>query len=905
MSSHSQMLYISHLKVNSFSLLYPFAILTNILYFQKRVINLRVEQTIAVKEALFRAKEIAATFRNYQLDIPHLWLALLEEDQFAHDFYDALPIDIKELIQVVNHETEKISILSGTDVIYGEKRSQRLTSLLNDAESESKRLGDQYVTVEHLIAALFDQTFNPITAFLTEHEIDKDAIYKNINTVRKGKKVDSQHQEMIYDSLRKYAVNVNERYSDGKLNRVIGRDKEIDDIIRILTRKSKNNAILIGNSGVGKTAIVEGLVQRIVDREVPRSLEDKVVYNLDMSSLVAGAKYRGEFEEKLKAVLEEVQNSNNQVILFIDEIHTIVGAGKTEGSMDAGNILKPMLARGSLRCIGATTPDEYRENIDKDKALERRFQRVIVNEPTIEDTIAILQGIRQDYEKFHETIITDEAIEAAVRLSNRYITDRFLPDKAIDLMDEASAVRHIKLTEVPKAIQHIQEEILGLKIASYHLEEKHSETVDTAEHENYLNELENEKKRIETQWKDEWNLLDKIRSEQEKLNLLERAYETALRESDVKEIVKLLNVEIPEIKENIQNFKMQRSTRVKDTGVFVNQTVAGEDVANVVERLTGIKVSGIMENEREKLLHLETELQEYIVGQDEAVLKVSEAVLRSRAGIGNPNKPTGSFLFLGPTGVGKTKLAKSLAHVLFGTESGMVRLDMSEYMEKHAVARLIGPPPGYIGYDEGGQLTEAVRHRLHSIVVLDEIEKAHPDVFNMLLQVLDEGRLTDSQGRTIDFKNTILIMTSNIGSDLLLDAIEQHGEVSTEVKNQVTRELRSYFAPEFINRIDEVLLFNPLTRIQMYKIVELMLDELNDRLANKEIQLVVKPELINWISENGYDPIYGARPLQRFIAQKLETTLARDIISKKAYEGVDVHINFENGQPVFTYKKQS
>lgn len=864
-----------------------------------------VEQTVSVKEALFHAKEIAKKCRNYQLDIPHLWLALLENNEFAHNFYSALSIDINELIQVVNREIEKISILSGTDVIYGEKRSQRLTSLLHDAESESKRLDDQYMTVEHLIAALFDQKFNPITIFLTDHEVGKDAIYENMNTLRKGKKAGSLHQEMIYDSLRKYAVNLNERYSAGKMGLVVGRDKEIDDIIRILTRKSKNNAILIGNSGVGKTAIVEGLVQKIVDREVPRSLEDKIVYNLDMSSLVAGAKYRGEFEEKLKAVLDEVQNSNNQIILFIDEIHTIVGAGKTEGSMDAGNILKPMLARGSLRCIGATTPDEYRENIDKDKALERRFQRVIVNEPTIEDTITILQGIKQDYEKFHETTITDEAVEAAVKLSNRYITDRFLPDKAIDLMDEASAVRHIKLTEVPKMIQHIQEEILTLKIASYRSELQDDGNSGSMENESYLNELENEKAGMEKQWQDELNILNEIRSEQGKLYLLERAYETAVKESNVEQIINLMNVEIPETKKNIENLKKLRYSEVKNEGAIVNQTVAEEDVANVVERLTGIRISGIMENEREKLLHLETELQGYIVGQDEAVSKVSEAVLRSRAGIGNPNRPTGSFLFLGPTGVGKTKLAKSLAHVLFGSESGMVRLDMSEYMEKHAVARLVGPPPGYIGYDEGGQLTEAVRHRLHSVVVLDEIEKAHPDVFNMLLQVLDEGRLTDSQGRTIDFKNTILIMTSNIGSDLLLDSIEQHGEVFANSKHQVTRELRSYFAPEFINRIDEVLLFNPLTRTQMYKIVELMLDELNERLATKGIRLVVEPKLIDWISENGYDPIYGARPLQRFIAQKLETSLARDIISKKACEGMDVHITFENMQPVFTYKARS
>ena len=865
---------------------------------------LEVEQTIAVKEAIIRAKKIATKHRNYQLDIPHLWLALVEHNEFVQNFYKTLQIDIEELLQVVNREIDKISILSGTDVTYGEKRSQRLTSLLQDAQRESRRLDDQYMTVEHLIAALFTQKFNPITTFLLEHKMDREVVYENINTVRKGKKADSPHQELMYDSLRKYARNLNEQYRDDKMGRVVGRDKEINDIIRILTRKSKNNAILIGNSGVGKTAIVEGLVQKIIDRDVPTSLLDKVVYNLDMSSLVAGAKYRGEFEEKLKAVLDEVQNSNNQIILFIDEIHTIVGAGKTEGSMDAGNILKPMLARGSLRCIGATTPDEYRENIDKDKALERRFQRVIVNEPTVEDTIDILQGIKQDYENFHETIITDEAIEAAVKLSNRYITDRFLPDKAIDLMDEASAVRHIKLTEVPKAIKHIQEEILALKIASYHQKDNEDEKSSSVDNESYIKELQHEKDRIEQQWQDEVNLLNQIRSEQENLNELNHAYDLAVKDRAVEKIVQLEGVEIPRVKENIKKLLNERHSVMENAGAVVNQTVAEEDVANVVERLTGIKISGIMENEREKLLNLETELQEYIVGQDEAVSKVSEAVLRSRAGIGNPNKPTGSFLFLGPTGVGKTKLAKSLSHVLFGTESGMVRLDMSEYMEKHAVARLIGPPPGYIGYDEGGQLTEAVRHRLHSIVVLDEIEKAHPDVFNMLLQVLDEGRLTDSQGRTIDFKNTILIMTSNIGSDILLDSMEQNGKVSDDVKKQVTRELRSYFAPEFINRIDEALLFNPLTLTQMYKIVELMLDELNERLAAKNLKLVVEPELIEWISENGYDPIYGARPLQRFIAQRLETTLARDMISNKANEGMDIHITIENEQPLFTYKER-
>ncbi len=858
------------------------------------------DQTVMVKEALTAAKKIAEKHRNYQLDIPHLWSALLQLDHFAYRFYDELHIDMNAYLQLVNQEVEKISTLSGTDVAYGEKRSQRLLKLMDEAAEESERLRDHYVTIEHLILALFEQKYNPITTFLHEYEIDKDTVYQKMNKARKGKKANSQNQEVIYDSLNKYAVNLNERYKEGRMDHVVGREHEINDIIRILTRKGKNNAILIGNSGVGKTAIVEGLVQKIVNHDVPRGLENKIVYNLDMSSLVAGAKYRGEFEEKLKAVLDEVEDSNNQVILFIDEIHTIVGAGRTEGSMDAGNILKPMLARGALRCIGATTPDEYRENIEKDKALERRFQRVIVNEPTIEDTVEMLQGIKQDYEVFHETTITEEAIEAAVKLSNRYITDRFLPDKAIDLMDEASAVKHIKLTEVPKNIRNIKEELLDLKIQSYKLEMKGELNKDTTK---YIRELENEKEMTEQQWREELDLLAQIQDKQEMLTILENSYDTAQKKNDIEKIVQLSEITIPEIKNKIQSLNEKRFSITSENDAFMNQVVVEEDIANVVERLTGIKISGIMENEREKLLHLEEELQEHIIGQDEAISKVSEAVLRSRAGIRNPNKPTGSFLFLGPTGVGKTQLAKSLATVLFGSELGMVRLDMSEYMEKHAVARLIGPPPGYIGYDEGGQLTEAVRHRLHSIVVLDEIEKAHPDVFNMLLQVLDEGRLTDSQGRTIDFKNTILIMTSNIGSALLLESIEQKGKITPDVENKVTHELRSHFQPEFINRIDEVLLFNPLTDKQMIKIVELMLNELNDRLEDKKIYIKVEPNLIKWIAKNGYNPIYGARPLQRFITQKIETPLARDIISNKIQGNVNVHIVLENDQLIFTYKK--
>ncbi|MEJ8765452.1 AAA family ATPase [Oceanobacillus sp. HCA-5259] len=748
-------------------------------------------RTIAVKEALLAAKEIAKKQENYQLDIPHLWSALLQPDLFAYELYVDLDVDMNEFIQLVNREVEKISKITGTDIQYGEKLSQRLQSLLDEAEVESTNLRDQYVTIEHLILALFEQKFNPITTYLDENGINKELVYKQMNKVRKGKKAVHQNQENVYDALDRYAVNLNKEYLEGKIERVIGRSDEINDIIRILTRKIKNNAILIGSPGVGKSAIVEGLVQKIVDKDAPKNLENKIVYNLDMSALVAGARYRGDFEERLKTVLNEVRDSNNQIILFIDEIHTIVGAGRTEGSMDAGNILKPMLARGEIRCIGATTQDEYRENIEKDKALERRFQRVMVHEPTVQDTIEILKGIRQNYELFHETTITEEAIEAAVKLSVRYITDRFLPDKAIDLMDEASAVKYIKLNNP------------------------------------------------------------------------------------------LLN----------------------DGLVNVDNAVTEDDIKNVVERLTGIKISGIMENEREKLLNLEDELRKHIIGQDEAVSKVSESVLRSRAGVQNPNQPTGSFLFLGPTGVGKTQLAKSLAQVLFGSELDMARLDMSEYMEKHAVARLIGPPPGYVGYDEGGQLTEAVRHRPHSIVVLDEIEKAHPDVFNLLLQVLDEGRLTDSQGHTVDFKNTILIMTSNIGSPILLQAIESDGEILLDIKNKVTQQLRHHFRPEFINRIDDVLIFNPLRQKHMHQITMLMINDLNQRLKDKNMAVSLDKEAVEWIAENGYDPLYGARPLRRFIMEELETPLARDIISNKITENTDIHIQLKNYKLNFIYNQ--
>ena len=857
--------------------------------------------TVAVKEGIMNAKKLAQNKHNYQLDIPHLWSAILQPEHFAYKFYQDLNINVNELVQLVNEEVDKISSLSGTNIAYGEKESQRLRRLFKQAEIEAEMLRDRFITVEHLMIALFDQEFNPIAKYLIEHNLTKETVYEKLNQNRNGKSVTSDNQEAIYDSLNKFAVNLNQRYIDGKIDQVVGREREIHDIIRIFTRKNKNNAILIGNPGVGKTAIVEGLVQKIVNKDVPKDLLDKVVYNLDMSSLLAGAKYRGEFEEKLKAVLNEVKQSNNRIILFIDEIHTIVGAGRTEGSMDAGNILKPMLARGELRCIGATTQDEYRENIEKDKALERRFQRVIVNEPTIEATIEILQGIKEDYELYHETLITDEAVEAAVKLSKRYITARFLPDKAIDLMDEASAVKHILLNEVPRSIGKINDQILQLKITAYKQELNPDPAFDRSAIEQELNNLEKEKEIMEKQWEKELEMLNLTQREKRNLARLQRLFEKAVKDNEIDKIVHLENIEIPESKKRLKQLVKQWDA-LKESETFINNVVTVEDIERVVERLTGIKITGVMDHERERLLHLEDELHKQIVGQDEAVKKITQAVLRSRAGIQNPNKPTGSFLFLGPTGVGKTKLAKALAKVLFGTELDMVRLDMSEYMEKHAVARLIGPPPGYAGYDEGGQLTEAVRHRLHSIVVLDEIEKAHPDVFNLLLQVLDEGRLTDSQGRMVDFKNTILIMTSNIGSKKLLDSIEGNNVITPEIRESVINELRGHFNPEFLNRIDETITFNPLVKKQMLAIAELMMNELNDRLKENKLSLHVNLEVIKWIADSGYDPLYGARPIQRFIVQQIETPLARDIIANRIEENVRIHISIKDNEPVFHYE---
>ena len=857
------------------------------------------EFTNNVIQAFSDAQTLAKERQQIQVDIPHLWSVWMQPKHFVFDFYESLEIDINEMVQVINQELDKLPVSRGSDSQFAQQQTPRYDRLIESAKEEAKELRDEICSSEHFILALMNQNYNPITAFLLKNDIDRDLILEKLNRVRKGKRATSENQEMVYHALDQYSTNLNERYQQGKLDKIIGREQEIEEIIRVLSRKAKNNAILIGLPGVGKTAIVEGLVQKIEQGLVPDNLKDKVVYNLDMSSLVAGAKYRGEFEERLKAVLNDVRDSNDKIILFIDEIHTIVGAGKTEGSMDAGNILKPMLARGELRCIGATTQDEYRENIEKDKALERRFQRIHVSEPTVDEAIDILSGVKDSYEVYHGVEITEDAVKAAVNLSNRYMTDRFLPDKAIDLMDEASAVRHIQIKSMPAQIQILKDEITQVKIEKLKQEQDFTESVE----EDLSRNLDQLNARLDQKikhWEVEQKIIEQLQElNEDKIYQLKLAKEAQLK-GELDEYVQITQLLLPNINRKIEALEEQRLANI-DELYLIRHTVEESDIAEIVEKLTGIKVQGVMENERQRLLQLDQIIKQRVVGQDQAVDKVAQAIIRSRAGVQDPNHPIGSFLFLGPTGVGKTQLAKSLADVLFGSELEMVRLDMSEFMEKHAVAKLVGPPPGYIGYEEGGQLTEAVRHRLYSVVLFDEIEKAHPDVFNILLQVLDEGRLTDSQGRTIDFKNTILIMTSNIGSLKLLEGLERDKEISEKVQNEVKDELKHHFRPEFLNRIDNILLFNPLTLGDMHSIVDLMIADLAQRLHRHRIDLVVSEEVKGWIAENGYDPTLGARPLQRFIVDQLETPLARELIKQDIISDTWAFVKLNNGQLRFSY----
>ena len=850
--------------------------------------------------AIQGAQDLAVEYGQQQIEQQHLLLALVSDGEgFIPQLLTAVGMTVPSFEAAVKAEVNKLPKVSGggreADKVYV---AQDVDRALKSAEQAAQSMKDEYISVEHLFLGLLDAANSSLKELFRTYNVTREKVMQALASVRGNQRVTSDNPEETYDALKKYGTDLVERARQNKLDPVIGRDDEIRNVIRILSRKSKNNPVLIGEPGVGKTAIAEGLAQRIVKGDVPASLKDKTIFSLDMGSLVAGAKYRGEFEERLKAVLNEVKKSEGRIILFIDELHTIVGAGKTEGSMDAGNLLKPMLARGELHCIGATTLNEYRQYIEKDAALERRFQPVMVNEPTVEDAIAILRGLKERYEVFHGVKITDGAIIAAATLSNRYITDRFLPDKAIDLVDEACAMIRTEMDSMPtemdvirrKIIQHEIEEA-ALKKETDKLSQEH-----LAEIQKELAEMREEFNAKKAQWDNEKNAIGKVQKLREDLEKANADLEKAQREYDLEKAAQLQYGRIPELKkaleaeEQIANEGKARS--------LLRDKVTDQEIARIIERWTGIPVARLMEGEREKLLHLEDILHKRVVGQDEAVRLVSEAILRSRAGIADPDKPIGSFLFLGPTGVGKTELAKTLAEALFDSEKNLVRIDMSEYMEKFSVSRLIGAPPGYVGYEEGGQLTEAVRRKPYSVVLFDEVEKAHPDVFNILLQVLDDGRITDSQGRTIDFKNTILILTSNLGSQYLLDGIDANGEISQEAKDQVDQLLKRSFRPEFLNRLDEIVYYKPLTKENITSIVDLLIGSLNKRLADKQLTVELTPAAKTYVIDNGYDPLYGARPLRRFLQHTVETLVGRKMIADEVLPGTTLVVDCENDQLV-------
>ena len=856
------------------------------------------KMTTSMQEAIGQAQQIAIRRQHQEIDIPHLWLVFLQPDHFAKHIYDDLGVDTPALKKLVEDEIDKISQVTG-NVQYGQAISQRMNQLLADAGQEAEARGDKYIATEIILLALMKQKHNPISKFLVDGGLNEAALIKKIDNLRGGDKVTQQNAEETYEALEQYAVNLNDAVKDNKIDPIIGREEEIRDVIRILTRKTKNNPVLIGEPGVGKTAIVEGLAQRIVRKDVPENLKDKEIYSLDMGALIAGAKYRGEFEERLKAVLKEVQKSEGQILLFIDEIHTIVGAGKTEGSMDAGNLLKPMLARGELHCIGATTLDEYRENFEKDKALERRFQKVLVKEPDVEATITILRGLKERFEIHHGVNIHDGALVAAATLSNRYITDRYLPDKAIDLVDEACATIRMELNSVPLEMDQVNRRLMTLEIEEAALKKEEDEAskkrLEILQEE--LADLREEANNLKMRWEIEKESINHLREKRQELDEAKHALEEAESNYDLEKAAQLRHGVIPSLEKELADLKADDKQTDKK---LTQESVTDEEIAKVVGRLTGIPVTKLVEGERTKLLNLDKVLGERVIGQEEAIDRVTEAVLRSRAGIQDPSKPIGSFLFLGPTGVGKTELAKSLAEQLFDSEDHMIRIDMSEYMEKHTVSRLVGAPPGYIGHEEGGQLTEAVRRNPYTIVLLDEIEKAHPDVFNILLQVLDDGRLTDSKGRVVDFKNTVVIMTSNVGSHLLLEGVDDQGHIKEETSQEVRQLLRQQFKPEFLNRIDDIVMFSPLSLTNMSKIVYKMINELKNRLAKQEISLNLSEEAANWLAENGYDPVYGARPLQRFITKQLENPLAREIIAGHVMPQSSVKVDLDGDHLSFS-----